>query len=279
MKIAKITTQKNRQDRFNVFKVESGKEEYAFSVDENVLVQWQLRKDMTLTEENIEMIQTEDQKRKVWNDALHYLTHAMRTEYQVVQYLKKKEYEQAPIEETIGKLKEYRLLQDEEYAMAFVRTKMNTSDKGPAVISEDLYQKGVSKDLSEKALQQYTYEAQLETAQLFFQKKGKPKNNESASSMKTRLINALRRKGFSMEVAFEAWENEQVEMPEEEEKKAVFTQGEKARKKWGKKYTGSSLKMKIKEHLYRKGFDLSHIEHYLQYEMEVSEEDNNEEKI
>ncbi|MDQ0300829.1 regulatory protein [Salibacterium salarium] len=279
MKIAKITTQKNRQDRFNVFRVESGKEEYAFSIDENVLVQWQLQKGMTLTEEDITAIQAADQKRKVWNDALHYLTHSMRTEYQVIQYLKKKEYEEEAIEESIKKLTEYRLLQDEEYAMAFVRTKMNTSDKGPAVISEDLYQKGISKDLSEKALQQYTYDAQLETAQLFLRKNGKPKSNESSSSMKNRLLHALRRKGFSMEMALQAWENEQVEIPENEEIQAVFEQGEKAKKKWMKKYTGQSLRMKVKEFLYRKGFELSHIEHYLQYEMEVDEEDENEEKI
>ncbi|WP_035712587.1 recombination regulator RecX [Salibacterium aidingense] len=279
MKIAKLTTQKKRQDRFNIYAEKEGKEEYAFSVDEHVLVEWQLRKGMTLSEQEVEEIQAADQRRKVWNDSLHYLTHSMRTEYQVRQYLKKRGYEPQVVETTISRLKEYRFLQDEEYAGAFVRTKINTSDKGPAVIREDLHQKGVAADLAEQALEQYTPELQLETARFFLLKKGSPKNNESATAMQNRLLNALRRKGFSAEIAKQAWEMEQIERTEEEEMDAVFKQGEKALRKWKTKYEGYTLRMKIKETLYRKGFPLSCIDRYLEQGLEESEEENNEEKI
>ncbi|SFM03241.1 recombination regulator RecX [Salibacterium qingdaonense] len=276
MKIAKLTTQQKRSDRFNVFLKDGEKEEYAFSVDEQVLVEWQLQKGMILSEQDIEAIKAADQKRKCWNDALHYLASSMRTEYQVRQYLYQKEYEPEAVEKAISRLKEYRFLQDEEFAMAFVRTKMNTSDKGPVVIKEQLYQKGVSEHLAEQALLQFTPDMQLEAADTFLEKKGKPKKNESASAMKIRLMNAMIRKGFFRETAEEAWNKAALEQPEDEEREAVFQQGEKALRKWKDKYDGYTLEMKLKEHLYRKGFPLSFIQEFLEDVRERRQQDEEE---
>ncbi|SFP57072.1 recombination regulator RecX [Salibacterium halotolerans] len=276
MKIAKLTTQQKRTDRFNVFLEDGGTEEYAFSVDEQVLVAWQLQKGMTLSGQDIEAIKAADQHRKCWNDALHYLAHSMRTEYQVRQHLLQKEYEPDMVESAVSRLKEYRFLQDEEFAMAFVRTKINTSDKGPVVVKEQLYQKGVAEDPAEHALQQFTPEMQLEAAHTFLEKKGKPKKNESASAMKIRLLNALMRKGFFRETAQEAWNRADLEQPEDEQREAVFQQGEKALRKWKDKYDDYTLEMKVKEHLYRKGFPLSFIQEFLEDLRERRQQDEEE---
>ncbi|WP_158738420.1 recombination regulator RecX [Alteribacillus sp. YIM 98480] len=274
MKISKITTQKNRKDRFNIFTDENGYEEYAFSVDENVLVKFQLKKGSTITKaEKVEILQA-DQQRKAFNDAIYYLTHSMRTEYQIKQYLIKKEYNEGVIEEAIRKMKEYQYIDDKEFAMAFVRTKIKTTDKGPAIIKEELFQKGISSETAEKALLQFTLKAQLEAAQTFLQKKGKQKQNESASSMKKRLLDRLLQKGFSLEIALQAWENEHLEVSQEEELKALRLQGEKAKKKFKNKYSGKNLEMKIKEFLYRKGFPIPLIDNYLQGTELLEDEDD-----
>ncbi|MGY4690549.1 recombination regulator RecX [Salibacterium sp. K-3] len=276
MKISKLTTQKKRQDRFNVFVEQEGTEEYAFSVEEQVLVEWQLQKGMTLSDADVTAIKATDQKRKCWNDALHYLTHSMRTEYQVRQYLMRREYEPEAVDAAVTRLKEYKFLQDEEYASAFVRTKINTSDKGPAVIREQLHQKGVAKEQAEQALEQYTPDMQLEAAETFLEKKGKPKKNESKQAMKIRLLNSLIRKGFSMETAEQAWSRADIEQPVEEEREAVFQQGEKALRKWKHKYDDYTLERKLKEHLYRKGFPFPSIQEFLQDVKERKEHDEEE---
>ncbi|MFB4165957.1 recombination regulator RecX [Alteribacillus sp. JSM 102045] len=275
MKISKITTQRKRKDRYNIFTEENSREEYTFSVDENVLVTYQLKKGKTLTKAELDEIMHADQHRKAFNDAIYYLTHSMRTEHQLRQYLIKKEYNESVVEEAIKKIKDYNYIDDEEFAKAFVRTKMNTTDKGPVVIREELYQKGIHFDLAEKALQQFSTEAQLQAAQSFIQKKGKQKKNESAAAMEQRIANSLVRKGFSLETALKAWENKIVEVSEEDEYRAVYAQGEKAKKKWKHKYSGRNLEMKIKEFLYRKGFPMFLIEKYLK-ETEMEDEENGE---
>ena len=47
---------------------------------------------------------------------------------------------------------------------------MNTTDKGPVLIKRELKEKGISPALIEKAIVQYPFEAQLETAQKLCEK-------------------------------------------------------------------------------------------------------------
>ena len=46
--ITKITTQKKNKERYNIFMDEGKGEQYAFSVDEAVLIKYQLKKGMEL---------------------------------------------------------------------------------------------------------------------------------------------------------------------------------------------------------------------------------------
>ena len=66
--ITKITRQKNNAERYNIFL--DG--EYAFPVDEAVLIKFELTKDKMLTNEEIGEINYEDEIRKAFNRALHF---------------------------------------------------------------------------------------------------------------------------------------------------------------------------------------------------------------
>ncbi|MFK4998265.1 hypothetical protein ACI2OX_15865 [Bacillus sp. N9] len=59
---------KNSPDRYNVFI----DEKFAFGVDEDVLIRFQLRKGKELTELEISQIQYEDEIRKALNAAIHF---------------------------------------------------------------------------------------------------------------------------------------------------------------------------------------------------------------
>ncbi|SDH43138.1 regulatory protein [Alteribacillus persepolensis] len=273
MKISKITVQKKRKDRYNIFTVENQQEQYAFSVDEDVLVKFQLKKGKELQPDEIERILQADQLRKAVNDAVHYLSYSMRTEQQVIEYLLKKEYTNNVISQAMSKIKDYGYTDDTEFAGAFVRTKMKTTDKGPLLIKEELRRKGVSEEKTEKAMEQFTPEQELEAAQRVVQKKAASKKNESLQAMKQRLLQSLRQKGYSNEAAVQAVGKLSVQRSEEEERQAVRVQGEKAKKRWGKKYTGRQLEWKLKEFLYRKGFSMDVIQQYLQ-EVEQWEDEN-----
>ncbi len=263
MKITKITVQKKRKDRYNIFLDRGNGEEYAFSVDEGVLIEWQLKKGMFLTQEQEEEIKASDFKKDALNKGLQYLAHGMKTEYQIKDYLFQKEFPEDAINDAVEKIRSFGYINDKEFADAFVRTKMNTSDKGPAIIKEELKNKGVQLSVADLALQQYSEDKQLAQAIRIIEKKGKRKKNESASLLKKRLTEGLLRKGYSLSIIDTALKEADLSHNEEDEWLALCSQGEKVRRKLNKKYEGSTFRVKLKENLYRKGFSLSLIDQYI----------------
>src|SRR4051812_12758228 len=138
--ITKITTQQKNQDRFNIF-MDYGKgkgEEFAFSVDSDVLIKFQLKKGMELDDFSFMEIQYQDDIRKAYNKAIHYLSRRMRSEKEIRDYLFSKEIEEPVINEIIHKLSALKYINDEEFALAYVRTQANTTDKGPTIIKMEL---------------------------------------------------------------------------------------------------------------------------------------------
>lgn len=277
MRISKITVQKKKKDRYHLFVEDEGTEQYIGSVGEEVLLNWNIHKGKMLSSTDLKRILEEEEKAKVFQVALTYLQYQMRTEQEVRNYLFKKEYEDTWIDEAITKLKKLRYIDDVEYARLFVSSRMRLSDKGPRFIREELKQKGIPEEIIEEAILRYDEEEQVKVASKFLQKKGKQKSNESYQMMKNRLLASLERKGFSKSIAIKAWEQSNLSFTKDEEWSALYKEGKKALNKWQRKYDGFELKQKIKQTLYRKGFQLEDIERYIeQVEKEVEE---NGEKI
>ncbi len=266
--IKKITTQKKNNERFNIFfEDEKGGEEYAFSVDQNVLIKFQLKKGLELDEFDLSEIQFDDEVKKGTNVAYQYLSHRMRSEKEVMDYLITKEWDLPIVHEIIHKLKEYKYLNDEEFSIAYVRTQMNTTDKGPEVIKRELQEKGVNPSLIEASLEEYSQEQQLQTAIKLVGKHAKKGTKVSFIEQKQKIEQALLRKGFTWNVISLALEEIQNDDQEDSQWEALLYQGEKARRKY-EKFEGFVFEQKMKQALYRKGFPIELIERYLDNERE-----------
>ena len=259
--ITKITTQQKNKDRYNIFTDEGKGEKYAFSVDEAVLIKFQLKKGMELDELFLTEIHYEDDIRKAYNRALHYLSRRMRSEGEVRTYLLEKEIDAPIIQEVILKLYHYQFLNDEQYAIAYVRTQMNTTDKGSIVIKRELKERGVNDGLIEKALQEYSYEAQLETAQKLCVKMVNKNKKDSDLVLKQKIEQMLVRKGYSFEIISDALAKTELDR-KDEVMDALRYQAEKLERKYAN-YTGYEYEQKMKSALYRKGFAMEQIEKYL----------------
>lgn len=260
--ITKITVQKKNKDRYNIF-LDNGKgEEYAFSVDEDVLIKNNLKKGMELDEFFLTEVNYQDDIRKAYNQAIHYLSRMMRTESQVRVFLREKEVDDPIIQEVIHKLYEYRFLNDEEYAYSYVRTQMNTTDKGTELIKRELKEKGIQDGIISKALKEYPLAKQVETATILCEKTIQKNKRDSERILKQKLEQTLVRKGFSFDVISMALEEVELSKEQDEEMDALIFQGEKAHKKYSK-YSGFEYEQKMKQALFRKGFDLDLIERFL----------------
>jgi regulatory protein len=254
--ITRISAQQKNDERFNVFIQKGNKEEFAFSVDADVLIKFQLQKGVEIDEDEWEEIIEEDEYRKAFNKALHFLSYRMRTVHEIEAFLEKKEVPESTIKRVIEKLSEYDFVNDKTFADSFVKTRMNTSYKGPGAIRQELKKKGIGEGDTEAALDQFTYDEQLEASIKFIQKQFRSNAKRSEKEQKQKIAQQLQQKGFTWEVIEMAFQEAQISQTPEDEKEALLVHAKKAHQKY-KKYSGYEYESRMKRFLYSKGFDSS----------------------
>jgi regulatory protein len=263
--ITKITTQKRNKDRFNIF-IDDGKgERYAFSVHADVLISHHLQKGSEIDEFDIEEICFTDDVNKSVQHALVFLSYRMRSILEVIQHLKEKEYGDPIIQEAVHKLTQLQYLNDEEFAIAYVKTNSKVSLKGPIVLRQELIQKGISATTIEVALSHYSKEDQSRYAKKYSEKTFKKTTSSSEKMQKQKITEALIRKGFTQEIITIVIDETIPERDEAEEWAAICNIGEKSHRRY-QKYQGWEYSQRMKQSLYQKGFRIELIERYLQSE-------------
>ncbi len=263
VKITRITTQKNNNERFSIFIDKGSGEEFGFGVDLDVLISFGLRKGVELDDDMLENIHFEDQVKKGMNYALNYLSYRMRSQKEVRDYLLKKEIPEGAFPSIFEKLERYGYVDDLEFAKAFVRTKINAGGKGPFVIGQELKQKGVNKAMTEKALEEYSYEKQVELAQSVAEKKANKLKKASSTELKQKVNQELRAKGFDRDIIQEVMDNIELEKGDDEEWEALVLQAQKAERRYSN-LDRREFDHKMKQFLYRKGFPFPLINRYLE---------------
>ncbi|MBS4192486.1 recombination regulator RecX [Bacillus sp. FJAT-49705] len=258
--ITKISVQQKKSDRYNIFL----DEKYAFSVDEDVLITHQLKKGMEVDEFSLSEIAYQDDIRKAYNTAIQYLSRRMRSEKEVRQYLKDKEVDEIIIQEVVHKLYEYHFLDDKEYAIAFVRTFMNTTDKGSGLIRGELKEKGISEQLIDAALREFPYEKEFEVAKKLRDKFVQKNTNDSSRIMKQKLEQMLMRKGYSHELIQAVVAESEIDKAEDAEMDALRKHAVKMHRKYSNLINTYEYEQKMKQALYRKGFSIDLIEKIIQ---------------
>jgi regulatory protein len=260
--ITKITTQQKNQDRYNIFMDYGKGEEFAFSVDENVLIKYQLKKGLELDEFSLMEIHYHDDIQKAYNSAISYLARRIRSEKEIKDHLLKKEMEEPVIQEVIHKLSEQRYIDDQEYAFAYVRTQINTTDKGPGLIRMELKERGIDQRFLENALKQYPFELQVEKSSILGEKFFQKNLKDSKRVLKQKLETLLVRKGYSFEIINITLSTFDTDKQADNELESIKYQGNKAHRKFSH-YTGFEYEQKMKQFLFRKGFSIEAIERYL----------------
>lgn len=266
--ITRITTQVKNNERLNIY-IDNGRgEEFGFSVDQNVFVKFQLKKGMEIDELDFTEVQFEDEVKKAQNLALQYLSYRMRSEKEVTDYLLKKSIDEPTIKEVMHQLRDFRYINDEEFAIAYVRTQCKTTSKGPQVIRQELNEKGIEEQHLKTALKEFPQQQQIETAVKVTEKIIQQDRKLSQHQLKQKIEQTLQRKGFPFSIINIALEEVEYEKDAEEEWEALKIQGYKAHNRY-RKFEGWEYLKKMKQALYRKGFAIEQIERFIQ---EIKEE-------
>lgn len=255
--ISKIEPQK-RQGRYNIFI----NDEFAFGVDEEVLLHFELKKGLHIDAELQKQIESEETFYKAYSKVLNYLSYSMRTEKQIKDYLIKHEFKHFT-DRMIEKLNAMRLIDDLMFSESYVRTMANVNQKGPSNIMQDLKMKGVSENDILDALEEYTEEQQLENAIDLAEKQWNKSKNRSQFESTQKVKQYLVGKGYSFQIADEAIESIDTEKDEDEEYKALLKQADKAYKRYARKYKDYDLTQRLRAFLYSKGFPNELINRYI----------------
>lgn len=154
---------------------------------------------------------TGSQNRTVRECALALLEFRDRTERELRQKLKEREYSAEEINETVLFLKEYRYLDDEAYADRYIRS--CAARKSRRQIRADLERKGVSREIIDLQLQEKTVDEDSQIQKLL-QKKGYVPGKRLEPAEYRRIMGALGRRGFSGEAIRKAMESMREELEE-----------------------------------------------------------------
>lgn len=145
--ITDIQAQKRNRNRVNIYL--SG--QYAFSLD-RMAAAW-LTVGRTLSDEDISRLQEKDEFQTALNRAMHFLSFRARSEQEMQTYLNKKGYEPALIERVITRLKEDKLVDDLDFAQAWLDNRQRFRPRSKSLMKLELRQKGVAEPEIEQALQ------------------------------------------------------------------------------------------------------------------------------
>ncbi|MHA8138128.1 recombination regulator RecX [Lactobacillaceae bacterium Scapto_B20] len=258
-KITKIAAQK-RKGRFNIF-IDG---HYAFPVSENVLIRFQLVKDMEIDQQLEEQLVAADQVDKVYQKAINYLSGQLRTEKEVVDKLHQFTEEVDVIDTVVERLRTNLLLNDQNYADSYVRSEVRIQDKGPMAITQHLKQKGIDEFHIEQALNHYYSEEDLIDNGLHqAQKMFKRYQNDSFQQILNKIKQGLVRKGYSFDTINVILQQADFEPDFEQQAMVLKRQFDRTWHRY-RNLDDRNRQFKTKQTLYRKGFQIDDINHLIE---------------
>lgn len=236
-------------------------------VSEYLLVRYRLLKDKVFDDDEMAVLLRDVKSDMALQQAVRYIDVKMRTAKEVAQYLANKDYDDETIDAVLHRLTEQRLIDDQQYAESYMRTKMREGKYGPRYIVQQLVQKGVRYTVAEASAEEYTEDYLYKNSQHQAGKLWQRYRNKSFREQKQKVYQALIKNGFYEPYITEALEQCAEEKDEEEEYQLVLKQGERYLRKCKNKPLWEQ-KQYIMRMLYQKGFTSELIQRFIEEECE-----------
>lgn len=196
-KITSIKRQVKNKSRVSIFV----DDEYFGSLDEKTFMESGLKSGDYLDQDKWEVYQEQGENQSAFNKGISYISKLMRSRKQVIDYLKKKGYEDPAIKYATDKMAEYKYIDDVAFAKMVLSHQVNVKKVGIIAAKAALKKNGISNNIIEDTMLEYNDSMQLENAKQQYQKLLKKYQNEEDSIKKKQKISqAMARRGFSWEM-------------------------------------------------------------------------------
>lgn len=197
-KITKIAAQGFNPKRVNIF-IDN---RFLTSIDRITWIKHNLRTGSEVSSRFCQELKIQNQGNKAYEKALKLLSYRSQSTTEMQQKLARK-FEIPIIKKIIIKLKQEQLLNDQQFAINWIKERLQTRLRSVRHLTVELIQKGIDKEIIQKALQQtQAGEHEIEVALILIQKKIKQQTNHSNISEKIKAY--LTRRGFPYKIIIEA---------------------------------------------------------------------------
>lgn len=237
-------------------KLKSGKYQVELDNDqklelyEDTILKYDLLLTREIKEQNLDNMLKYNDKFDAYYLSLKYLNVRARSKKEIKDYLKKKDYDEDIILQTISKLENQGYLNDLGFGKSFLTNKLITTSNGPLKIRRELLQHELTDEDINIILEDYTDEMQLEKIRKQVNRIIKSNRNKGNVYLKRKLYTELNNEGFKSNLI----EDELNKIELEDDSDLAKKEYDKLYKKLSKKYSGQELEFKINQKLYQKGF-------------------------
>ncbi|WP_234032645.1 regulatory protein RecX [Paenibacillus faecalis] len=171
---------------------------YVLSIHEDIMIQFRMMKGSVFRKEELKEIVAADERQQAYVEALKFLERKPRTAQEIARRLHQKGMTAEGIEETVIRLQQERLVDDELYAKQWAEQRITGQKKGRMWVRQELRQKGIQTELIAKALNEVSEEDELQSAYIIGRKKWYQTKGD-ALERKRKTGAFLMRRGFTGE--------------------------------------------------------------------------------
>ncbi len=232
-----------------------GNGKYKISIDnsehiiyEDIILKYSILGKESITQKELDTYIKDNEFYEAYYKSVSYIKTRLRSEKEIRKHLSK-DYSNKTIESVIERLIKEGYIDENIYTDAYITDQINLKINGPIKIENDLIKLGISKDIIEKHLINFTKDEQYKKIKKVIEKEIKLNKNKSEVMLKNKILKALIDKGFYKEDILNCIEDFSFD-----DSKIYEIEYRKAYDKLSKKYSGKELEYKVKEKMYQKGF-------------------------
>ena len=162
-----------------------------------------LHSEQEVSAADISALKQADRQQGCYDAAARFLSYRPRSEQEMKQYLKRRNFSEEDTQATLGKLKEQKLVDDTAFAAFWKDNRQSFSPRSSYLIGLELRQKGVSREIIEQAVSGIDDD---ENACRAAQGKARSLKTAEYQDFRRRLGDYLKRRGFNYGVIIPAVE-------------------------------------------------------------------------
>lgn len=197
-KITKITAQAKQPGRMNIFV----DDEFLTGLDQIYCIKYGLKMGQAVTAKFCEELINKDEEDSAYKQALKFLSIRSQSTFEIKQKLRQRQFSPALIHLTINRLEQNHLLNDEEFAISWIKYRLENHLRSTRHLISELNQKGIDRATIGSAIAQTNLvDQELIIATKLLQSKLRQSKLPSSSP---KVRGYLVRKGFSYGVVLAA---------------------------------------------------------------------------